>query len=110
MNCLAEIDWVSLFTKVFQAEEEGSHIVKVSILRIILQSIRQSKEYTDKIVNDKHVLKLIFSSLAVNESIIQSTGCLIISLLLKHTSKEKTKDLLVETLTSQKLSQIVDFF
>ena len=91
INSLLEIDWITLFVKVFQLDDEGNHIVKVSILRIILQSIRQSKEYTEKIINDKFILKLIFSSLSVNEPIIQSTGCMIIAQLLKHIFKEKTK-------------------
>lgn len=95
INSLLEIDWISLFVKIFQLDDEGSQIVKVSILRIIIQSIRQSKEYTEKIINDKFVLKLIFSSLSVNEPIIQSTGCMIIAHLLKHIFKEKSKETLL---------------
>lgn len=63
MNCLFEIDWISLFVRVYKPEEESSSITKISILRVLLQAIRQSKEFIDRIVNEKQLIKLIFGTL-----------------------------------------------
>lgn len=53
-----------MFVKLFQVEDESSNITKISILRLLLQSIRQSKEFVDRIVNEKQLMKLIFGSLS----------------------------------------------
>jgi fused-like protein len=107
MNCLFEIDWINLFVRVYQTEDEASNITKISILRILLQSIRQSKEFIDRIVNEKQLMKLIFGTLTSTEPLIYSTCCIIIAHLLKY-FKEKKKEKVIEATLGQYIPGILD--
>ena len=36
LNCLLEIDWLNVFVKLYNFEDENTNLTRVSILRILL--------------------------------------------------------------------------
>lgn len=43
INSLLEVDWMNGFERVLEVEDESGVLPKISVERIILQAIRQSK-------------------------------------------------------------------
>jgi len=79
----------------------------VSVNRITLQAIRQSKEFTDNILfQEKNIVKYIFLTLASQDPIVYATACQIISYLIKY-SKEKKKEKVLEPYLVQYLPIIL---
>lgn len=96
INSLMEIDWMAPFEKILELDDESSILPKISIERIVLQAIRQSKEFTENLLSKPNpILKYIFNTLSNSDPIIYGTTCLIVSHLLKFTREKKREKILL---------------
>jgi len=48
-----DIDWLNIFSKFYSLDDEHSNLTRISILRILLQCVRISKEAIEKILQSK---------------------------------------------------------
>lgn len=87
-NGLIEFDWVSVLDKVYKAEDDSnSNMTKISVLRVILQCLRVSKELTEKIFSSKALLTLLQYNIFSEDHVICATAMQIFSYILKHSKK-----------------------
>ena len=74
-NALIEFDWITSFTKIYNAEDDQNNgLIKLSILRVILQCLRISKEFMEKCLNNKAFINLLQYSLYSDDHIISATA------------------------------------
>lgn len=89
LNCLLEIDWLNVFVKLYNFEDENTNLTRVSILRILLQSARIHKEVIEMITSNKPFLQILIKSMTVDEPIISGTSIQIMIILLKNIMNSK---------------------
>jgi fused len=93
-NTLNEFDWLSSFIDVYSIDDEGS-VTKISVLRVILQMVRISRDAIDIIMPHKGFVSLILSQLRSDDTIIVSVSLQILTHMLKQlaASRRKTSDI-----------------
>jgi hypothetical protein len=74
LNCLSEIDWVTLFCRLYTLEDDAANLTRVSILRIVLQSARISKEAVDLFAGHKQLLAILSKANCAEEPLIAGTA------------------------------------
>lgn len=96
INSLLEVNCSQLFEKILTLDEEGALLPKISVSRITLQAIRQSKEFADYLLfQEKSTVKLLLVSLSSTDPVVFGTASQILSQLIKC-CKEKKKEKVLE--------------
>lgn len=95
LNCLLEIDSLNVFIKLYNFEDENTNLTRVSILRILLQGVRMTKEVVEKINQNKNLMSILIKSISIDEPAIAGTSLQILISILKHqiTSKKDVNEL-----------------
>lgn len=107
INSLLETNCGELFEKILTLEEESALLPKISVNRITLQAIRQSKDFADYILfQEKNIIKYIFLTIASNDPVVFGTTSQIISQLIKC-SKEKKREKVLESFLLQYFPLII---
>lgn len=96
-SSLNEFEWLSTFLEIFQTEDEGK-ITQISVLRVILQMVRVSRDAVDVITPNKPMISMILSQLHADDPIVISISLQILTHMLKQlaASRRKTTEIDIE--------------
>jgi fused-like protein len=83
-------DWLSNFVLIFNSEEEGN-LTKISVLRVVLQMVRVSREVCDIILPHRGMMNLLFSQFRGDDVILCCMSMQIISHLLKQLATNRRR-------------------
>ncbi|KAL4452973.1 hypothetical protein ABPG73_012917 [Tetrahymena malaccensis] len=86
---LQEVDWLSLFVRLYNSEEDNSKLTKISILRIVMQGVRIQRELIDKILANRLMLTTLQQNMYSDEPFINGTAMQIMIHIMKHLSSKK---------------------
>jgi fused len=89
VNALLEIDWLGIFIKLYNSEEEATSLTKISIMRVILQCIRISKEMVEKCSGNKNLIYLIQFAIFNEDAMIAGPAMQILIYLMKQASNKR---------------------
>lgn len=97
-NSLCEFDWISALEKVYKAEDDSNNnLTKISVLRVLLQCLRVSKELSEKVFGNKTLISLLQYNIFTEDHVICATAMQIFSHILKYAKKDSTIDVGVNT-------------
>jgi len=74
-NSLNEFDWLTTFAQIFNACEEEGNLTRISILRVLLQMARISRDAIDVILPHRAITDLLQSYIK-SDDIILSAMCM----------------------------------
>jgi len=93
-SSIEELDWADILIKVFNAEDE-SNLTKVSVLRLILQCLRASKDLSEKAIQNKAFFSLLQYNILTEEHVICATAMQVFSHVIKHAKRDSSVELTV---------------
>jgi fused len=97
INSLLETDCAPLFRKILALNDDAALLPKISVSRITLQAIRQSKEFTEHVLfQEKHLAKELLLSLNSSDQVVFGTACQIAAQMARY-AKEKKKEKQLES-------------
>ncbi|OMJ73953.1 hypothetical protein SteCoe_27264 [Stentor coeruleus] len=89
-NALNEFDWLSSMVEIYQTEDEGN-VTKISVLRVILQMVRVSRDAVDILLPYKPFTTLILSQLRHEDPVIVAMSLQILTHMLKQLAASRRK-------------------
>ena len=87
---LSEIDWLSIFLELYQTEDED--LTKTSVLRVLLQMVRVSREAVDAIIQHKAFISMLVSQLRSDDPVALSITLQILTYMLKQLAASRRKN------------------